>query len=241
MHLVEIEAQLAHEPKARGAREADGEGLRPPVVAERHQLPQEDLHVVLRDAPAGEDRAQAARGPLGLVDEVPRVDRRVPAIALEDPREHGVVKTPARLGGRDEAGTPAHLDPFQGAGGSKPEEVDEHGDEANASARGGFEARVEIGKDEVVEAEGNAVTVDAQAGASVAEDPPAHGGETRAREPGEHLVDATAHLGLRDTSLGLPGIGPEVPPVAQPGQVDADEERLAAHAWVPQRPSSAER
>src|SRR3954454_5224697 len=90
MRLVEIEAEA--QPRAepgRGCR-SHRDLMRGIAVDESRGIAYELSHRVHAHARPTPGSAETARHPLRLVDDVPREDMRVAAVALEDRRQHAI-------------------------------------------------------------------------------------------------------------------------------------------------------
>ncbi len=146
------------------------------------------------------------------------------AVALGDRGEDVLEEAGAERRVADVVAPPPEPGAVDRARGVEPQEVGE--DELRPEPRLAepLDRGVHVREEAVVEAADAALAVLAQAGAPVAEQPPAHERRPARGEVEERAPEALAALGAGDAAAGLPRVRPEVLPVVEPGQVRPDDE-----------------
>src|SRR5262245_33078874 len=201
-----------------------------------HHVADEGAHHV-RGERARTPRAQPADRPLRLVDHVPGLDDGRAPEALEEGCYDAVDEPAAPLRIAHGAGPAVHPHAAQDARPAEPQEVHEHEPDAKARCIQELDGGVGVVEEAAVQADGRTRLVLDETRPPVADREPPHDrdfGVAKAREDGPQLPPA---LGPGRPSARLPGVGPEVEAIVQPGKVDAGLEshrrlRSARISWM---------
>ena len=105
-----------------------------------------------------------------------------------------------------------------------PVEVEQDGHHSKPGPPDILESGFEIVKDEAVEPGGRSVGLDRQAGAAIAEHEPAQDLDAARTQEVKPLVERAVTATAGEAALRRPRVGAEVPTVAQPRQVGANDE-----------------
>lgn len=189
-----------------------------------HHLRDEGAHGGAGERTPGVPGAHPQGHPLRLVDHVPAQDRVLAAVAFEERHKNPFQETAAEGGHAQEETPPAQAHAAYDARPGEQQEVDEGEQDTQAGLAGDLDGGLDIAEETVVEAERVAVFVDGQARAPIAEHEPAQAGDSATGQALQGLPESAAAVGAREAARGLPGVGPEIEAVVQPGQVDPQQE-----------------
>ena len=214
--LVEVEIEWTHEIEA-GRRGA----------ADRHRLVRRLAHA--GDALAKELLQGALLAPLRLVHHIPRDDRRLVTIALDDRPNDQLDQRGSRAGIRDQARASAQRHAAGDPRGRAEMEIQQDRHQSHAVPARRRDEGVEVGEDLSVQTEWHAGRVEVDAGSRVTEQEGADQRDAIASEFRERALQQIARRRLRaQAAVRIPGAGANVGPIANPRQVGADDETIHA-------------
>src|SRR3954468_6683848 len=153
MRLVEIETEALPGADPGGRCRSDRDVMGGIAVDESHGIRYELSHRLHAHARSTPGSAEATRHPLRLVDDVPREDMRIAAVALEYGRQHAIEKRGADGGVSQHVAASTELHARLDARAIAPQKIEQYEHDLDVAIGGGSERRIDIGKEVVVQAE----------------------------------------------------------------------------------------
>ena len=206
MDLVEIESDAGITVSPTHSCGANGHWVTGNRVCQRDAIDEERTQVLGIDC----------LDPLRFVDDVPRQNLGLLAVALEQRAKHQVEERGATVGVCEHSAASAHLHASCHGGRVAPQEVEEDEEDSDAVATRDVEGGVHVPEYELVEALWPAAFAESDARASVAEQEPPRVTHPRRGELREGFLEPCTLVRLRHASLRPPRIGAEVDAVMDP-------------------------